>query len=537
MLATVLSCAAAVPAQTPAREASADTADTKPALIELNFTQTLELKTLIDYVSKRLNINIIYDENIGNNRISLTTPSKVTEAQLLALLKNALKMSNLELVDTAEPGWKAVGRKSVVEFVPVKHVGVMDLAKRAGAILQERERVGGETRMVTRVTGPRAAPMPAGAEVTLVGDVKTRQIAVIGTTSGVREAIKLLAGLDVPGDVQTRTYRFKHVSPKRIDGILKARSDHEEGAVYDATVDEPTGLLIVKAPADVHQQIAELAALLDIEDQPDKDQLQFYKLYNTTVTEVLNTIRSLQTGQAVAANGNGSVSGDLVRRESFLPVEPSGANQPSTPGTGELPPPPSYKPSDSPKEAAATQPSGNGSVMTVLAQNAMVTADVNTNTLIVVAPPAVQKVYRQLISALDKRRPQVLVQVMLVTVNTTDNFSLGVELSAVRFNSDSTLLLFNSFGLSAINPATGLPAINPAQGFNGVLLAPDVLNMVVQALQTHSRSRVLAAPKVLMNDNATGVLASVAEQPFVSINATNTVSTTSFAGYASRAPR
>ena len=42
----------------------------------------------------------------------------------------------------------------------------------------------------------------------------------------------------------------------------------------------------------------------------------------------------------------------------------------------------------------------------------------------------------------------------------------------------------------------------------------------------------MSAPRILVNDNARGLLASVAEQPFGSINASNTVSTTSFAGFA-----
>jgi general secretion pathway protein D len=37
---------------------------------------------------------------------------------------------------------------------------------------------------------------------------------------------------------------------------------------------------------------------------------------------------------------------------------------------------------------------------------------------------------------------------------------------------------------------------------------------------------------VLVNDNATGLLTSIAEQPFTSVNASTTVATTSFGGYA-----
>ena len=65
---------------------------------------------------------------------------------------------------------------------------------------------------------------------------------------------------------------------------------------------------------------------------------------------------------------------------------------------------------------------------------------------------------------------------------------------------------------------------------NGTLIDPDVADMVVRALAGHSRARVLAAPNILVNDNSTGKLESVTSVPFSSINASQTVSTTSLGG-------
>jgi general secretion pathway protein D len=171
--------------------------------------------------------------------------------------------------------------------------------------------------------------------------------------------------------------------------------------------------------------------------------------------------------------------------------------------------------------------------MAALAQNAVVTADQNTNTIIVIAPPEVQQVYEQLIHTLDQRRPQVLVEVTLVTVDTSDSFTLGVELSGAQIGTKHPWLVFSSFGLSTMDLATGLPALEPGTGFNGIVVGSDTLNAVVQALAKNSRARVVAAPKVLVNDNASALLASISESPFTSVNASQTVSTTSFAGYAS----
>ncbi len=65
------------------------------------------------------------------------------------------------------------------------------------------------------------------------------------------------------------------------------------------------------------------------------------------------------------------------------------------------------------------------------------------------------------------------------------------------------------------------------------MLSTDVADIVVRALSTDARARVSSAPKILVNDNATGTLASIVEAPFTSVNASTTVATTSFAGYAS----
>jgi type II secretory pathway component GspD/PulD (secretin) len=255
---------------------------------------------------------------------------------------------------------------------------------------------------------------------------------------------------------------------------------------------------------------------------------------------------------------------------------------PSAPGQ-EAPPPPAYHPpaSEKPKEAAlpaaitpstptpppppyptavpapsistapttlqplSTVPGGPGApavgasvggpngTSIMRTKNAVVAVDTNTNTLIVVAPPAIQQIYRQLILALDKRRPQVLIEVTMVTLDTSNDFSLGIELTQGRTNNEIKWLTFSSFGLSTIDPATAIPAIAATPGLNGVLLDPNAINVVVKALATNARAKVLSAPRVLVNDNATGTLSSVSESPFTSVNASNTVATTSFAGYAS----
>jgi general secretion pathway protein D len=116
-----------------------------------------------------------------------------------------------------------------------------------------------------------------------------------------------------------------------------------------------------------------------------------------------------------------------------------------------------------------------------------------------------------------------------VTIDTSDNFSLGVDLSSMGHHN---LLAFTSYGLSKVDPVSGALSLIPGAGFNGAVIDPNSAEAVLHSLSSHSRAKVLSAPRILVNDNATGVLTSVSEVPYTSVNASQTVATTSFAGFA-----
>ena len=165
-------------------------------------------------------------------------------------------------------------------------------------------------------------------------------------------------------------------------------------------------------------------------------------------------------------------------------------------------------------------------------EQANISADIKTNSLIVVAEPEVQEVYAELISKLDQPQPQVLIEAKVVILDTSDNFSLGVEISGGDRTGAKKLFAFSSYGLSTVNPVNGALSIIPGLGFNGTLVNPDAADVVLRAFTKHKRAKVVSSPRVLVSDNAQGVLSSVSEVPFTSVNASQTVSTTSFAGFA-----
>jgi len=599
------------PAPSPGAAAPAD----EENLIQLNFPENLEVKVLVDYVTSRLGINVLYDEGLLKRRVTISAPTKIPKESLSGLLQSVLRMSGLVLVAGDQPGWKQIvpsqnlvavtrdiqrdaqqladaqattaitqvfelanvapsavepvikpflsapggnsfavpernllfvtdyadnlrrvadlinlfdrpGPEARVRFVPVRHWDAGELAQRVTALLREKDRVAGRE--------GKAPPRP----LSLTHEPRTNQLVLVAPEGAEGEALDLVEALDVPADVETRTYRFLTAAPQRIDKLARDFAGPGVGqARYKSVIDAESGLLVVTASPEMHAWIESLKQDLDVAEEEELSPVRFYRLVNATASEVLATIRTLEGREG----GLASLAVESVG-PTAAPTEPfTGPNQPPPAPGEELPKPPSYK--ETPKEEAGAKAKeapptpapaeGARPLERLQAREAVVTADPNTNTIIVVAPPRVQRIYERLIAMLDKRRPQVLVEVTLVTLDVSESLSVGIEVSGANERDGRRWLSFSSFGLSAVDLTTGALTLQPGTGFNGIVVDPFTVDVVLRALASDAHSKVLSAPKILVNDHATGTLTSVSESPFTSVNASETVATTSFAGYAS----
>jgi general secretion pathway protein D len=412
----------------------------------------------------------------------------------------------------------------------------------------------------------------ANADVKFFNDASGRRVVVAGEKDQVERTLQLLQQLDTGMDFQTRVYRLQNVSADRIDKLIRGLVSSEESeTAIETTVDEEGNLLIVRASAEVHRQIEMLLKELDRPVNTEESPIQFYKLRNANAIEVLYSLLALQeasgSGQVLQAGGLGygqfgtlgglnvggvapamglrnlgaaGVFGDTGGQNIRMPFDDGNANQSMGSTTLQT-----QQRGLSPLIGAGLGGAGTGGggigaggfgpgvgggQVATLPGGARVSADAATNSLIVYAPANVQPIYEKLIRSLDQRRPQVMIEADIVAVDTTDNFSLGVEVSIGDRLGTKKLFKFTSFGLSQVNPINGMLTPIPSLGFNGILLDPEVADVIVQALSQHTRGRVLASPKILVNDNQTGMLESVASVPFNSVNTINTISTQSLGG-------
>jgi len=145
----------------------------------------------------------------------------------------------------------------------------------------------------------------------------------------------------------------------------------------------------------------------------------------------------------------------------------------------------------------------------------VIVPDENTFSIIVYASKKNQEWIKNLIETLDKRRPQVLIDVTLVEVTKNDKFEYDLNL----INSIPNLV--NTSGLTGgitegkttgdiitQLSAEGSPAryidFQSNSGSGTGFYGDKHINILLKAMQTKDYGRVLAKPKILVNDNEQG---------------------------------
>ncbi len=584
----------ALPTQGYAEEGASAPTEPAAATTRLNLPEQVELRVLITMVSEQLGLQIVYDDKLASQRITIKTPREVPTESLRGILESALQINGLALIQDDQPGWlRIVEAKDLTRISGPLMPGIGDTTKpgvavtqvfqlhhadpqkvdavvkpflttpggnsfvvqdhgllvvtdytsnfgRIAAMVELLDRPGREVEVrfmpITHLSAGeaaqelksiRSARLAAQGQtaqrdpVQIMDQPRTNRLVLIGPPEAITEAAALVSSIDMPLGLETRSYRLATASATRVDNLAKnLLGETGAGQRYRSIIDEEAGLLIVTATADAHAQVEAIAADLDSELAGSEPVMRFYKLANASASEVLATISEIEGVGGIRADAYPIPPIDIDgQRAPVVPVEPPPPPAP--------PPPPGYETQPTDTRSSAPRPMG------IQTDRSHVVVDPNTNTLIVLADPAVQAVYKELIDRLDRRRPQVLIEITLVTLDTSGGFSLGVEYSRSDEGSDERSLTFSSFGLSEVDPATGGLDLIPGLGFNGTVISSDIADVVVRALSTSGRAKVVSAPRILVNDNATGNLTSAADAPFTSVNASNTVSTTSFGGFES----
>jgi len=159
------------------------------------------------------------------------------------------------------------------------------------------------------------------------------------------------------------------------------------------------------------------------------------------------------------------------------------------------------------------------------AGGATVQADPSTNTLIISAPPPLYRSLREIIDQLDQRRAQVLVESLIVEVNSDKAAEFGIQWMTGDLGSGNSAFFGGAnFAGSGLN-ANGVTTIDSlGQGLSlGVVkgtvnvLGKEIVNLSVlaRALESTGGANILSTPNLLTLDNEEASIMVGRTVPFV----------------------
>ena len=280
--------------------------------------------------------------------------------------------------------------------------------------------------------------------------------------------------------------------------------------------------VIVNAPETTHKAIKELLTSMNEISKVDKMTVRFYTLENTNATEIAGEIAELfslklgtgyketQTKGKNIRNTKKSSGGSLLRP--MRPEENSSNEEATT------------------QENAKVNKTDRNSFF--FNGEPTVIPETNLNSVILVAPSYLHDEVSNTIKTMDKRRPQVMVEVAILEVAEGSDLDVGVELSRITGRGAG----LTNFGLSQPNstarfPSDGEIKTNLTGLLTGFIRADGTMPVILSALKQDNKLNIRSTPSLLVNDNEQAIFSSLQEEPTTSTSQGTATTKISFAGF------
>jgi len=474
-------------------------------MLELNLPEKLNIVDLMDLVGKYLHLDYMYDEvDVKGKEVSLKVQGPIKVKDLYPLLESVLKFKGfvmtrklLDMID--KPGEAKQFRFRQLRYTMAQTLApkIKTLAEQLGTISitiaspapritrKPRESAAAfRARQQKAAVAARTAAPTAKPTVYLDADERTNRILMVGLIDQLVVVDKLIDALDVEyQDLRTlRLYEIQHVGAEEIKekleelGIItggrpttraptrakaaKPGTPTTPTAAKEPLVEEPqvvvieaTNSVLVNATSEQHAQIATIIAYVDSEPEEAAINYKVYPLENQDPEELADVLNQLVLETTTKEEKGAKIVTTKKKIEEDITIIP----------------------------------------------------DSKTYSLIVYASKKNHQWISSLIKQLDEYRPQVLLDVTLVEITKTDIFNFDLDLVSAFPDLTETSGLIN-----ALNDLTTADrdrfiefrSTGEHQGFYG----DKHINILIDAMQTKGYGRVLARPKLLVNDNEEGTI-------------------------------
>jgi general secretion pathway protein D len=385
----------------------------------------------------------------------------------------------------------------------------------------------------------------AGEVIKILPDATARQIPSIDLPDHVSAT---------SDEIVTQVIDVKNVNAAQLVPILRPLiPQYGQLAAYPAS-----NILIISDRANNVNRIIRIIRRID---QVGDQDVEVIPLQNASSAEIVRVVNSLYQGQAAAEGGQSAkvvadersnsvlIGGDQSQRLRIralvahldTPLEAGGDTQVRYLRYADAE---KIAPKLKEQITGVAQAAGGGggaagagaSPQAQAEKNAMVWADPQNNALVITAPPKIMRSIMGIVDKLDIRRRQVLVEALIVEVNSTKTAELGVNWA--EFSQGNGTVPAASF----VNPVGGSSIVDLAGNVQAIAngaatatlptgttialgrIAAGGLNFaaMLRAIRNDTNTNVIATPSTMTMDNQEAEIKVAQEIPFITGSFTNT---------------
>ena len=418
-----------------------------------------DIRQFVEIVGQHLGKTILIDPSVQGT-ISVRSNDTFSQQEYYQFFLSILDLYGYSVI-TLDNGFLKVVRSANVKTSP--------------GMIADSSRPGLGDELVTRIVPLENVPardlapllrqmMDAGSVGNVVHYEPSNVLILTGRASTINKLIEVIKRVDVIGTEKQQIIHLEYASAEDLAEILNQLISESHGksqmpALLSAKIvaDKRTNSLIISGPEKARQRITSLLKSLDVEESEEGNTRVYYLKYAkaTNLVEVLTGVSEK------------------------LKDEKGNSRKPSS---------------------------------TSAMDNVAITADEQTNSLVITADQSVQEKLATVIARLDIRRAQVLVEAIIVEVQDGNGLNLGVQwanknVGAQQFT-NTGLPVFNAAqGVADYKKNGGITSANPAwdmfSAYNG--MAAGFFNgdwgVLLTALTSNNKNDILATPSIVTLDN------------------------------------
>lgn len=452
-------------------------------LVNIDFPEPTEIKDIIKAVSLWTGKNVILDRNV-NGKVQIISPRKVTKEEAYQAFLSALNLLGMTTVETGKvikimpvrtavkgnlktflgSKWTPLTDEIITQIVPLKYIDAKDIQSTLSRIVNSNSMLAYE---------------------------KTNTLIISDSGYKVRRILDILELIDVQGQqpqvaiVPIRYSDAKSVNDKVNEILKNSGTRRSSGLAYKIMTDERSNSVIIFGPPRTIADVKALVKKFDIQlDDPSRQ-----ASIHVRPLDYADAKKLASTLSALAAGNKG---GTAARRP---PVRLNNG-------------------------AAGTE----AAAVAELDDNVKITADEQSNSLLITGSRVAYNAINSIIRKLDIRRSQVFVEADILDINVDNRFKFGTAIFGGRSGPKNSSIITTweakPLGPLVASQATGATTTSAgaasvagafAEDMTIGVLAGNKVNVpgigevspgaLIKLIKSDANTRVLSSPHILTANN------------------------------------